>query len=161
MAQLYELADDYLSLWESLSDPETDWTEAEMRLRTIEADFDAKVGACAKMIRNMESEEKALVDEIARMDRRLHALARKTKDLKEYVRSEMEISGRDKVRTDLFTVSVQRSADKVTVVDEGAIPSVYFKKTISLDKTEVKLALQRGIAVPGCELTQGSHLRIR
>ena len=161
MAKLYELADDYLSLWESLSDPEADWTEAEMRLKTIEADFDNKVGACAKMIRNMEGEEAALIKEIGRMDKRLQALNRKTRDLKEYVRTEMEISGRDKVRTDLFTVSVQRSPDKVVVTDEAKIPTVYFKKTISLDKTEVKLALQRGLAVPGCELAQGSHLRIR
>ena len=55
MAKLYELTDDYLSLWESLSDPEADWTEAEEKLRGIEKAFDDKVRACAKMIRNMES----------------------------------------------------------------------------------------------------------
>lgn len=161
MAKLYELTDDYLSLWESLSDPEADWTEAEEKLRGIERAFDDKVSACAKMIRNMESEETALTREIDRMSRRHDALVRKTKAIKEYVKAEMETSGREKVRTDVFTVSVQHSPDKVHVVDETRIPPQYYQTTKRLDKIEVLRMLKAGYAVPGCELTQGSHLRIR
>lgn len=161
MAKLYELTDDYLSLWESLSDPEADWTEAEEKLRGIERAFDDKVSACAKMIRNMESEETALTREIDRMSRRHDALVRKTKAIKEYVKAEMETSGREKVRTDVFTVSVQHSPDKVHVVDETRIPPQYYQTTKRLDKVEVLRMLKAGYAVPGCELTQGSHLRIR
>ena len=161
MAKLYELTDDYLSLWESLSDPEADWTEAEEKLRGIEKAFDDKVGACAKMIRNMESEETALTREIDRMSRRHDALVRKIKAIKEYVKAEMEASGREKVRTDVFTVSVQHSPDKVHVTDETKIPAQYYQTTKRLDKVEVLRMLKAGYAVPGCELTQGSHLRIR
>lgn len=161
MAKLYELTDDYLSLWESLSDPEADWTEAEEKLRGIERAFDDKVSACAKMIRNMESEETALTREIDRMSRRHDALVRKTKAIKAYVQAEMEASGREKVRTDVFTVSVQHSPDKVHVVDETRIPPQYYQTTKRLDKVEVLRMLKAGYAVPGCELTQGSHLRIR
>ena len=161
MAKLYELTDDYLSLWESLSDPEADWTEAEEKLRGIERAFDDKVSACAKMIRNMEAEETALTREIDRMSRRHDALVRKTKAIKEYVKAEMETSGREKVRTDVFTVSVQHSPDKVHVVDETRIPPQYYQTTKRLDKIEVLRMLKAGYAVPGCELTQGSHLRIR
>ena len=161
MAKLYELTDDYLSLWESLSDPEADWTEAEEKLRSIEKAFDDKVSACAKMIRNMESEETALTREIDRMSRRHDALVRKIKAIKEYVKAEMEASGREKVRTDVFTVSVQHSPDKVHVVDEAEIPAQYYQTTKRLDKVEVLRTLKAGYAVPGCELTQGSHLRIR
>jgi predicted RNase H-like nuclease (RuvC/YqgF family) len=161
MAKLYELTDDYLSLWESLSDPEADWTEAEEKLRGIERAFDDKVSACAKMIRNMESEETALTREIDRMSQRHDALVRKTKAIKAYVQAEMETSGREKVRTDVFTVSVQHSPDKVHVVDETKIPPQYYQTTKRLDKIEVLRMLKAGYAVPGCELTQGSHLRIR
>ena len=161
MAKLYELTDDYLSLWESLSDPEADWTEAEEKLRGIEKAFDDKVSACAKMIRNMESEETALTHEIDRMSRRHDALVRKIKAIKEYVKAEMETSGREKVRTDVFTVSVQHSPDKVHVVDETEIPAQYYQIMKRLDKIEVLRMLKAGYAVPGCELTQGSHLRIR
>ena len=161
MAKLYELTDDYLSLWESLSDPEADWTEAEEQLRGIEKAFDDKVSACAKMIRNMESEETALTREIDRMSRRHDALVRKTKAIKEYVKAEMEASGREKVRTDVFTVSVQHSPDKVHVTDEAKIPPQYYQTTKRLDKIEVLRMLKAGYTVPGCELTQGSHLRIR
>ena len=163
MAKLYELTDEYLALWDSLQDPEADWTEAEEKLRGIERAFDDKVSACAKMIRNMESEETALTREIDRMSRRRDALVRKTKAIKEYVKAEMEMSGREKVRTDVFTVSVQHSPDKVHVTDEAKIPAQYYYYQITkrLDKVEVLRMLKAGYAVPGCELTQGSHLRIR
>ena len=73
----------------------------------------------------------------------------------------MEMSGREKVRTDIFTVSVQHSPDKVHVTDEAKIPPQYYQTTKRLDKIEVLRMLKAGYAVPGCELTQGSHLRIR
>ena len=47
------------------------------------------------MIRNMESEETALTHEIDRMSRRHDALVRKIKAIKEYVKAELEASGRE------------------------------------------------------------------
>ena len=49
----------------------------------------------------------------------------------------------------------------VHVVDEAEIPAQYYQITKHLDKVEVLRMLKAGYAVPGCELTQGSHLRIR
>ena len=93
--------------------------------------------------------------------RRHDALVRKTKAIKAYVQAEMETSGREKIRTDVFTVSVQHSPDKVHVIDETKIPPQFYQTTRRLDKIEVLRSLKAGQAVPGCELTQGSHLRIR
>ena len=46
-------------------------------------------------------------------------------------------------------------------LDEAEIPAQYYQTTKRLDKVEVLRMLKAGYAVPGCELTQGSHLRIR
>ena len=76
----------------------------------------------------------------------------------------MMAAGRDKVQTDLFTVALQKSPAKLIVHAEADIPREYFKiipETVQLDKDAVRTALKAGNAVPGCELAQGYHLRIR
>lgn len=161
MAKLYELTDEYLALWDSLNDPDADWDAAEAALKGIEAALDAKVENCAKVIRGMESEQESILAEIERLQRRERALEAKTQGLKNYVQAEMETAGRDKIRTDLFTIAIQHSPDKVHVTDETKIPAQYYQTTKRLDKVEVLRMLKAGYAVPGCELTQGSHLRIR
>lgn len=164
MSKLYELTDEYLALWDSLNDPDADWDAAEAALKGIEAALDAKVENCAKAIRGMESEQESILAEIERLTKRQHALETKTQGLKNYVQAEMETAGRDKIRTDLFTIAIQRSPDRLIVHSEAEIPDVFFKHipaTTQLDKTAVKKALAGGTAVPGCELTHGFHLRIR
>ena len=164
MSKLYELTDEYLALWDSLQDPDADWDAAEQTLKGIEAALDSKVESCAKAVRSMEAEEEGILAEIDRLTRRAHALETKTQGLKNYMQAEMETAGIDKIRTDLFTVSVQRSPDKLIVHDEAGIPAAYYKvvpETRTLDKVAVKKALAAGTMVPGCELAQGHHLRIR
>ena len=164
MSKLYELTDEYLTLWDSLNDPDADWDAAEAVLKGIETALDSKVENCAKAIRGMESEEESILAEIERLQKRANALEKKTQSLKNYVQAEMETAGRDKIRTDLFTIAIQRSPDKLIVHSEEHIPEIFFKHipaTTQLDKTAVKKALAGGAAVPGCELAHGFHLRIR
>ena len=164
MSKLYELTDEYLTLWDSLNDPDADWDAAEAALKGIETALDSKVENCAKAIRGMESEEESILAEIERLQKRANALEKKTQSLKNYVQAEMETAGRDKIRTDLFTIAIQRSPDKLIVHSEEHIPEIFFKHipaTTQLDKTAVKKALAGGTAVPGCELAHGFHLRIR
>ncbi|MBQ8089986.1 MAG: siphovirus Gp157 family protein [Pyramidobacter sp.] len=168
MPKLYELTDEHIDIWnaigDALDDPETDWAAAEAELKALEGAFDAKVENCAKVIRNMEAEEAAIKSEIERLQKRDSALSGKIKSFKEYVKIEMQAAGREKIKTDLFTVAIQRSPDKLIVHSEEHIPEIFFKHipaTTQLDKTAVKKALAGGAAVPGCELAHGFHLRIR
>lgn len=164
MPKLYELTDEYLALWDSLNDPDADWDAAEEKLKGIEAALDSKVEACAKAIRGMESDAESIDVEIERLERRKRTLENKTQSLKNYVQSEMTAAGRNKVQTDLFTVSVQQSPARLIVHAEADIPREYFKtipETVQLDKVAVRTALKAGNVVPGCELAQGYHLRIR
>lgn len=164
MAKLYELTDDYLALWDSLNDPDADWDAAEVMLREIEGALDAKVESCAKVIRGLEQEQEDILSEIDRLGMRQKSLEKKVESLKAYVLAEMEAAGRDKVRTSLFTIAVQKSPGKVIVNDEAGIPDLYFRHipaSVKLDKDAVKKALASGTEVPGCSLSYGSHLRIR
>ena len=168
MAKLYELTDEHIDIWnaigEALDDPETDWTAAEAELKALEGAFDAKVENCAKVIRNMEADEEAIETEIARLQKRASALSGKIKSFKEYVKIEMQAAGREKIKTELFTVAVQKNPARLVVHSEADIPAFFFHEvpaTLKLDNDLVKSALKEGQAVPGCELAVGTHLRIR
>ncbi|MDO5116386.1 MAG: siphovirus Gp157 family protein [Synergistaceae bacterium] len=164
--KLYELTDEYNALWDALNDPEADWDEAEKALLEIEGEFDSKMESCAKIVRSMESEAKGAKEEAERLAARAKALENKSKGLKSYMLSEMRASGREKIRTDIFTIAAQRSPVSLIVhpEDEKLIPEKYWVEvpaTKLLDKVCIKDALLGGEAVPGCELYQGYHLRIR
>lgn len=164
--KLYELTDEYNALWDALNDPDANWDAAEEALQEIEGEFDAKIESCAKIVRSMEAEAKGAKEEAERLAARAKALENKSKGLKSYMLSEMRASGREKIRTDIFTIAAQKSPISLIVhpEDEKFIPEKYWVEipaTKQLDKTIIKDALLGGEAVPGCELHQGYHLRIR
>lgn len=164
--KLYELTDEYNALWDALNDPEADWDAAESALLAIEGEFSGKIESCAKIVRSMEAEAKGAKEEAERLAARAKALENKSKGLKKYMLSEMMASGREKIRTDIFTIAAQKSPISLIIHPENEkfIPEKYWVEipaTKQLDKTIIKDALLGGEAVPGCELHQGYHLRIR
>ncbi|WP_302294560.1 siphovirus Gp157 family protein [Pyramidobacter piscolens] len=168
MAKLYELSDMNRSIWENieaaLDDPEIDWDAAEADLKQIEQEFDGKVENCAKLIVGMNGESESIAAEIERLTARRRALDNKVKRFKEYVKNEMIYSGRDKVKTNLFTIAVQNSPASLKVFNEADIPPEYFTvipETTKLDAAAVKTALKDGKQIPGAELFVDTHLRIR
>ena len=166
MAKLYELTDEYNALWDALNDPEADWDAAEELLAQIEGEFDGKIESCAKVVRSMEAEAKGAKEEADRLASRAKTLESKAKGLKKYMLQEMQMAGRTKIQTPLFAIAVQKSPVSLVVhpEDESRIPEKFWYEipaTKQLDKQVIKDALLGGEAVPGCELHQGYHLRIR
>lgn len=168
MAKLYELSDMNRTAWEdieaALDDPEIDWDAAEAELKQIEQEFDGKVENCAKLIVGMNGESASITAEIERLTARRRALDNKVRHFKEYVKNEMLYSGRNRVKTDLFTIAVQNSPASLKVFNEAAIPPEYFTlipETTKLDTAAVKAALKDGRQIPGAELFVDTHLRIR
>ena len=168
MAKHYELSNENRAIWDDiaavLDDPEVDWDAAEADLKKIEQEFDSKVENCAKLLVEMDRESAAIKKEIDRLTLRQRALDNKASRLEEYVKNEMIYSDRQKIKTDLFTIAVQKSPTSLKVTDEASIPQEYFKVipvTRKLDTTAVKTALKDGKEIPGAELVSGTYLRIR
>lgn len=166
--KLYELSEEDRNIWTAieaaLEDPDADWDAAEAALKQCEQDFDGKIENCAKLTNNLLAQCDALDAEIERLTNRRKAFANKAASLKNYMKGEMEYVGRLKIKTALFSVAVQNSPVSLNVWNESQIPETYFKvipATRKLDNEAVKKALKEGRIVPGAELFQGTHLRIR
>jgi hypothetical protein len=76
----------------------------------------------------------------------------------------MEIMGMDKIKSDLFTIALQKNPPALQIIDQKKIPAKYLTvipKQYVPNNEAIKTALSADKKVPGCCLVQGKHLRIR
>lgn len=160
MSTLYELTDNYqqvLEIAEQL-DPET----LKDTLDSLDDAIDSKAENSAKVIRELEGNINALTSEIQRLNERKTALNNNVRFLKEYLQNEMEKVGKNKIKSDLFTVGIQNNPPSVHVGNEKEIPRDYFtEQEPKLDKKRLKNDLKAGAEIDGAELRQSKGVRIR
>ena len=110
-----------------------------------------------KMSEAYSSEAKRLADKARSTDNRIQWF-------KNYLLQNMEQMAKDKILTDVGTVARQKSPASVKVLDENKIPKDFWYLPIPapvLDKKLILEKLKAGIEIPGTELHQGYHIRIR
>lgn len=159
--KLYELSNKYNELIAYME--ETDQLdELKDTLDSIEYAFDSKVESIAKLIKAKDAERQAIEDEIKRLKARADKIGKETDWLTNYIQTEMEHTGRDKVKSALFNISLNLNPPAVNVIDESVIPSKLFtvKVTRNLDKRGIMERLKNGEKIPGVELIQRKHLKI-
>lgn len=127
-----------------------DWTEQ----------FEDKVENTVKVIKNKEAEVDKLKEEIDRLTKRKKSIESDITRLKTGLQGAFEVTGHDKVKTLLFTVSLANNQPSV-VVDEDLLPKKYFVQKLTPDKTAIKELLKAGKKVKGAELQESRSLRIR
>jgi hypothetical protein len=67
----------------------------------------------------------------------------------------------DKIKTPLFTVSLQKNPPSVEIVNEDLIPEQFKKVTYTVAKKDILEALKNGQVIEGAEIKQTKSLRIR
>lgn len=138
MATLYELTDNYQHVLEIAE--QLDEETLKDTLDSLDDAIDSKAENSAKVIRELEGNINALTSEIQRLNERKTALNNNVRFLKEYLQNEMEKVGKDKIKSDLFTVGIQNNPPSVRVEDERKIPRDYFnEQEPKLDKTRLKV----------------------
>ncbi|HFU4136853.1 TPA: siphovirus Gp157 family protein [Streptococcus suis] len=159
MASIYELTGIFKQI------AEMEGIDEETKLDTLESidwteQFEEKVENTVKVIKNKEAEKKQLKEEIDRLTARYKSIDNDITRLKTGLQGAFEITGHDKVKTLLFSVSLAKNQPSV-VVDEDLLPKKYFVQKLTPDKTTIKELLQAGKKVKGAELQESRSLRIR
>lgn len=162
--KLYELSNNYIQVLELLeqADEETKGSLQDT-LDSIDDAIEIKVENTLKLVKNLEAESKALKEESKRLADRAGAQANKAKNLKEYVKQQLEFAGLDKLKTNLFSASLRENPEKVLVKNEKAIPKVFkVKQPDKIDLNAIKQAIKDGQTVRGAELVrEGKSITIR
>ncbi len=159
MASIYKLTGIFKQI------AEMEGIDEETKLDTLESidwteQFEEKVENTVKVIKNKEAEKKQLKEEIDRLTARYKSIDNDITRLKTGLQGAFEITGHEKVKTLLFTVSLANNQPSV-VVDEDLLPKKYFIQTLKPDKTAIKELLKAGKKVKGAVLQESRSLRIR
>lgn len=160
---LYELTGNYTTVLSMIEDSDV---PSEAMIDTLESINDAievKAEGIGKMLRMLDADIEALKAEEKRLADRRKTIENKQKQIKDYVRYQLEVAGLTEIKSPLITVKVQNNPPAVEIVDRDAIPRQFIKTTIveDVDKNAIKEALKNGEEVPGAVLLQGKSLRIR
>ncbi|MFP5340898.1 MAG: siphovirus Gp157 family protein [Gammaproteobacteria bacterium] len=165
---LYQLAGSYRQLAEKLAAADFD---AQTVADTIEASgltdaLQEKAQGVELVARAAEMHCPAIDAEIARLQALKAHRQKIAAGLREYIRSQMEVAGIERISCPLFELKLKKNPPAVEVLDERQVPAEYWvtpaPKPVEprLHKEAVKAAIKGGKDVPGCRLVQATRLEV-
>ena len=165
MSTLYELTNDYMNLLELAEDPDIDEQAFMDTLEGIEGALEDKAEGYAKVIRTLEGDAAACDAESKRLRNKKQTIENNIKRMKAALQCAMQITGKTKFKTSLFSFGIQKNPAAV-VIDEEHLENIPDRFLIpqdpQIDKRAIKEALKAGEDLEGlAHLEQTESLRIR
>lgn len=165
MANLYELVGNFKEFEHLYNQAESDeeMQEAERYLMASETDLADKVENIARLVKNFEAERDTFKKEADRLAGKAKSFDNKVSNLKRYLQDNLEVAGIDKVKGELFTVSLQNNAMSLDISRVDLIPNE-FKRTPEpvVNKRELlKYIKETGEIFEGVEVKRTRSVRIR
>jgi hypothetical protein len=157
---LYELTANAAYLQQLLEDGDIDEQTFADSIESMM--IDDKIENICKVIRNLEAQAAAFKEEAERLTKKKQTAENGVKRLKESLVNFMVTTrNTGKITAGLFTVSLG-SSKSVEVLDETALPECYLTpQPPKVDKTSIGAALKAGMDVPGAQLKETNHIRIK
>lgn len=165
MSSVYELKNEFNTLWSILEDELADDEMILGAWETAQEDLTIKLENCCKYIKNEEALIAGLKEEEERLNARRKAKENAIKRLKALMQDAMTAAGERKIQCGTFTTSIQNNAPSV-VVDEQYIeniPEEYLRiKEPEIDREKLLEDLKSGKDLEGlAHLEVKQSLRIR
>lgn len=153
--KLYEIANELREIESLIDSGEVEFETFFDTIEALDCQFDEKIQNCCALI----AENSGYVDSLDEQIKRLQSLKKthtaRTESLKSYVRTQMLLSGRTRVKG-VFDVSIGKPSLQVNIYDEAALPDCAFemvKKVLS--KTEIKHMIEAGEITTGAAIIEG------
>lgn len=152
MANLYEITQDYLQILSMMEDPELDPQTLADTMEAVEGELEIKAENYAKVMKNLEADVAGIKAEIDRLSERKKTIENNIKNMKSALQMAMEVTGKTKFKTELFSFGIRKNAPSV-IMDEPYIENVperflkYSEPTIN--RTAIKEAIQSGENLEG------------
>ncbi|MBO6015346.1 MAG: siphovirus Gp157 family protein [Oscillospiraceae bacterium] len=159
---LYELTGQYLELLTLAEDPDADEQAVSDTLEGLEGEIEEKADGYAKVIKTMQAEADAIKTEAARLQERARLLESRSDYLKNRLKYAMELTGKAKIKTTLFSFGIQKNPPSVVLETDNIPEQFLIPQPPKVDKTAIKQAITDGHDLSGiAHLEQGTSLRIR
>ncbi|NWO21341.1 siphovirus Gp157 family protein [Oribacterium sp. oral taxon 102] len=160
----YDLTEEYMQVLRMAEDPEVDETALRDTLEGLSGEIEDKVDGYCGVIAQLSSDAKGLDAQIARMAEMKASLERNIRRMKQTLQSNMELIGKPKVKTPLFSVWIQKNVPslKLDVEDPKQLPAEYLiPQDPKINTQKIKDELKAGEKLPFARLEQSASLRIR
>lgn len=159
---LYEIASQYRDILDAIEAGEMTAEELQDTLEGAEGTLEDKLQNCVLWMREQEAEAAAFKHEIDRLQDRKKSADNRAARMKEWVRLALEVAGKDKIKTQLVSVSLGKPTVRTVVDSPDLLPADMKDIVIKPRSAEIKAALEAGKEVPGARLEQGQkRLTIR
>ena len=132
------------------------------RLDILDIMFDEKVAGCVAYIKNLRAHQKAVKEEMTRLEAKVKTANNDEKSLMAYLQGCMMRADKEKAGKGMHTARRQRNTQPtITITDEHAVPDRFVEMITKVDKRAIARWLKEtGEIVDGTEVTEGEHLRI-
>lgn len=168
---LYEIADEYKTFVQMVEDGLIEDAQAiDDTLEGIQQEFDAKLENISCLFKSLTVEADALEAEAKHLQERATYKRRVCDRLKNYVSTQMQSIGQNKLETARVRLSFRKS-ESVSITDEqtlfnsvreaGMGDLVSVVETLKFDKKGIKQALKDGTALDGAEVITTNNLQIK
>ena len=164
MSTLFEVAANYRALAEKLHDTDLDDKTIEDTLESESGDLVEKLTNIGFVIRNIDAEVSAMKDAEEKIAARRKSKENRIARLKAYALANMLSTGKTKIESPYFVISLRNNPESVVIDAESQIPQDYMREIparFEVDKQLVKQAIKDGYTVPGCHLTRTQSLQIK
>ncbi|WP_426704431.1 siphovirus Gp157 family protein [Staphylococcus shinii] len=161
MSTLFNLTDDYKQVYDLIAEQGDEQTLTDT-LASINDALEDKADGYVAVIKTLEGDNKAIDDEIKRLQQRKTTNKNGIDRLKESLKEAMETTGKTKFKTALNSYTIANNPPSKDVLDEKLIPNDYWVDQEPKINSKLLLDdLKAGKEVPGAEIKQTRSLRVR
>lgn len=165
MATLYELTEDYMRLLDMAEDPDCDLEVFKDTLDGLDYEIEEKADGYAKVMQELYNRVAFLDSEIDRLRDRKECIKMNIDTMKRSLENAMNITGKRKFKTDLFSFNIQKNPASV-VIDEQYIENIpeeyLIEQEPKINRAKIKEDIKAGKDLEGiAHLEQSEGLRIK
>jgi hypothetical protein len=159
---LYQITQEQAELFNFILEADGEITpDVEESLKINEQNFETKARGYIWMIKKLEADNITIGEEMVRLQRIEKRNDKLIDRLKDSMKNALIIFG-DSKKVDTFTLSLRKSK-AVEILDADVIPETYrtIKTTETINKTEIKKAIESGLTVAGATIKENQKLQIK
>lgn len=161
MSTLFNLTDDYKQVYELIAEQGDEQALIDT-LSSINDALEDKADGYVAVIKSLESDNKAIDEEIKRLQQRKTTNKNGIDRLKVSLQDSMETTGKTKFKTALNSYNIQNNPPSLNVINEKLIPKDYWvSQAPKLNRKDALAELKAGNTIPGLEVKQTRSLRVR
>ena len=148
MSTIYEITDDVLSLMQMMEeDPENEVIKD--TLEALNGELDVKAESYCKVIAEFKAKEAALVSAIESLTQKKQSVSGNIERLKKALFDAMKVTGKEKIKGDLFYLYIKNNAESLDQVPEELPEKYLVPQAPKVDRKQLLADMKAGVSVDG------------